>query len=104
VETGSADFVSRDTHSFPAAREWQRFPDQGTIIMKAINNGVDLFNAFDFLKSSGNVGRVSEFCRVAPIALVASQPIRRSAAFPLCEFLGEALVLWVSEKGHSGLL
>ena len=35
--------------------EWQRFPDQGTIIMKAIDTGVDLFNAFDFLKSSGNI-------------------------------------------------
>jgi hypothetical protein len=35
--------------------EWQRFPDQGTIIMKAIDEGVDLFNAFDFLDSSGNI-------------------------------------------------
>ncbi|HEV3216503.1 MAG TPA: VWA domain-containing protein [Vicinamibacterales bacterium] len=35
--------------------EWQRFPDQGTIIMKAIDTGVDLFKAFDFLKSSGNI-------------------------------------------------
>ena len=35
--------------------EWQRFPDQGTIIMKAIDEGVDLFKAFDFLKSSGNI-------------------------------------------------
>jgi hypothetical protein len=35
--------------------EWQRFPDQGTIIMKAIDEGVDLFNAFDFLSSSGNI-------------------------------------------------
>jgi hypothetical protein len=35
--------------------EWQRFPDQGTIIMKAIDTGIDLFNAFDFLKSSGNI-------------------------------------------------
>ena len=35
--------------------EWQRFPDQGTIIMKAIDNGVDLFKAFDFLNSSGNI-------------------------------------------------
>src|SRR4029453_14696222 len=35
--------------------EWQRFPDQGTIIMKAIDEGVDLFQAFDFLKSSGNI-------------------------------------------------
>ena len=35
--------------------EWQRFPDQGTIIMKAIDEGVDLFRAFDFLKSSGNI-------------------------------------------------
>jgi Ca-activated chloride channel family protein len=35
--------------------EWQRFPDQGTIIMKAIDEGVDLFQAFAFLKSSGNI-------------------------------------------------
>jgi len=35
--------------------EWQRFPDQGTIIMKAIDEGVDLFNAFNFLESSGNI-------------------------------------------------
>ena len=35
--------------------EWQRFPDQGTIIMKAIDEGVDLFNAFGFLESSGNI-------------------------------------------------
>jgi hypothetical protein len=35
--------------------EWQRFPDQGTIIMKAIDEGVDLFNAFGFLSSSGNI-------------------------------------------------
>ena len=35
--------------------EWQRFPDQGTIIMKAIDEGVDLFNAFKFLDSSGNI-------------------------------------------------
>ncbi len=35
--------------------EWQRFPDQGTIIMKAIDEGVDLYNAFDFLESSGNI-------------------------------------------------
>ena len=36
-------------------REWQRFPDQGTIIMKAIDEGVDLFRAFDFLNASGNI-------------------------------------------------
>ncbi len=36
-------------------KEWQRFPDQGTIIMKAIDEGVDLFNAFNFLESSGNI-------------------------------------------------
>jgi hypothetical protein len=35
--------------------EWQRFPDQGTIIMKAIDTGVDLFKAYDFLNSSGNI-------------------------------------------------
>jgi len=36
-------------------KEWQRFPDQGTIIMKAIDEGVDLFNAFNFLDSNGNI-------------------------------------------------
>jgi hypothetical protein len=35
--------------------EWQRFPDQGTIIMQAIQQGVRLFGAFDFLKASGNL-------------------------------------------------
>jgi Ca-activated chloride channel family protein len=35
--------------------EWQRFPDQGTIIMKAIDEGIDLFDAFDFLESTGNI-------------------------------------------------
>ena len=35
--------------------EWQRFPDQGTIIMKAIDEGVDLFDAFNFLESTGNI-------------------------------------------------
>ena len=35
--------------------EWQRFPDQGTIIMQAIQQGVRLFAAFDFLNASGNL-------------------------------------------------
>ena len=35
--------------------EWQRFPDQGTTIMQAIQQGVRLFAAFDFLKASGNL-------------------------------------------------
>ena len=35
--------------------EWQRFPDQGTVIMKAIDEGVDLFDAFKFLNSAGNI-------------------------------------------------
>lgn len=36
-------------------REWQRFPDQGTTIMTAIDVGVDLFRAFGFLESAGNL-------------------------------------------------
>lgn len=35
--------------------EWQRFPDQGTIIMQAIHQGLQLFKAFDFLEASGNL-------------------------------------------------
>lgn len=36
-------------------REWSRFPDQGTTIMTAIDVGVDLFRAFGFLESAGNI-------------------------------------------------
>jgi hypothetical protein len=36
-------------------REWQRFPDQGTFIIQAINQGAQLFKAFDFLNASGNL-------------------------------------------------
>lgn len=35
--------------------EWQRFPDPGTIIVQAINEGLQLFRAFDFLNASGNL-------------------------------------------------
>lgn len=35
--------------------EWQRFPDQGTIIMRAIEQSVGLFKAYDFLDASGNL-------------------------------------------------
>lgn len=35
--------------------EWQRFPDQGTIIVQAIHQGLQLFSAFDFLNASGNL-------------------------------------------------
>jgi hypothetical protein len=35
--------------------EFRSFPDKGTIIARAIEQGVDLFRAFDFLKASGNV-------------------------------------------------
>ena len=36
-------------------KEWERFPDQGTIIIQAINQGTQLFKAFDFLNASGNL-------------------------------------------------
>jgi hypothetical protein len=34
--------------------EYREFPDKGTIIGQAIDQGVELFRAFDFLKASGN--------------------------------------------------
>ena len=35
--------------------EFMRFPDQGTTIGKAVERGVELFRAFDFLNASGNL-------------------------------------------------
>ena len=35
--------------------EFLRFPDQGTLIGRAIEQGVELFRAFDFLDASGNL-------------------------------------------------
>jgi len=35
--------------------EWERFPDQGTIIIRAIQQGTELFKAFDFLGAAGNL-------------------------------------------------
>ena len=35
--------------------EYRRFPDHGTLIMRAINRGVQLFRTFDFLGASGNL-------------------------------------------------
>ena len=35
--------------------EYHRFPDHGTLIMKAISRGVQLFRTFDFLGATGNL-------------------------------------------------
>ena len=35
--------------------EYRRFPDHGTLIMGAINRGVQLFRTFDFLDATGNL-------------------------------------------------
>ena len=35
--------------------EYRRFPDHGTLIMQAINRGVQLFRTFDFLNTTGNL-------------------------------------------------
>ena len=35
--------------------EYDRFPDHGTLIMEAINRGVQMFRTFDFLRRSGNL-------------------------------------------------
>ena len=35
--------------------EYRRFPDHGTLIMKAISRGVQLFRSFDFLNATGNL-------------------------------------------------
>jgi Ca-activated chloride channel homolog len=38
-----------------APEEWERFPDQGTIIIQAIKQATRLFGAFNFLNASGNL-------------------------------------------------
>ncbi len=38
-----------------APTEWERFPDQGTIIIQAIRQATQLFRTFDFLDASGNL-------------------------------------------------
>ncbi len=35
--------------------EYDRFPDHGTLIMRAISRGVQLFRTFDFLRAQGNL-------------------------------------------------
>ena len=35
--------------------EYDRFPDHGTLIMRAITRGVQLFRTFDFLRTQGNL-------------------------------------------------
>jgi Ca-activated chloride channel family protein len=35
--------------------EWSKFPDYGTTVVRAIEEGVALFRAFDFLEASGNL-------------------------------------------------
>lgn len=35
--------------------EWRKFPDKGTLVGQAINQGVSLFRAFDFQEAAGNV-------------------------------------------------
>ncbi len=35
--------------------EWNRFSDKGTIIIKAIDQSVELFRTFNFLKAAGNI-------------------------------------------------
>jgi Ca-activated chloride channel homolog len=35
--------------------EWEAFPDQGTIIMRAIQKSTELFETFDFLGAAGNL-------------------------------------------------
>jgi Ca-activated chloride channel family protein len=35
--------------------EWERFPDQGTIIIQAVRQAIALFRSFDFLEASGNL-------------------------------------------------
>jgi Ca-activated chloride channel family protein len=37
------------------ASEFARFPDQGTLMSRAVDQGVSLFEAFDFLDAAGNV-------------------------------------------------
>ena len=36
-------------------KEYDRFPDHGTLIMRAVSRGVQLFRTFDFLRAQGNL-------------------------------------------------
>jgi hypothetical protein len=53
--TTDYDNVLLSMRLIAAPREWERFPDQGTIIIQAIRQATQLFEAFDFLDASGNL-------------------------------------------------
>ena len=42
-------------HLISAPREWGRFPEHGTTIIRGLEQGVSLFKTFDFLNASGNM-------------------------------------------------
>ena len=46
------------TAAYPLIGDWNEFmafPDQGTVVAKAVEQAVGLFNAFDFLDAAGNL-------------------------------------------------
>ena len=58
--------LPHSVHTWPAdiresrhlARDWNEFmafPDQGTVVARAVEQAVGLFNAFDYLDASGNL-------------------------------------------------
>jgi hypothetical protein len=53
--TTDYDNVLLSMRLIAAPKEWERFPDQGTIIIQAIRQATQLFKAFDFLDASGNL-------------------------------------------------
>jgi Ca-activated chloride channel homolog len=52
--TSDYDNVLLSLHLIAAPQEWDRFPDQGTVILQGIRQAIRLFETFDFLDASGN--------------------------------------------------
>jgi Ca-activated chloride channel homolog len=53
--TSDYDNVLLSMRLIAAPKEWDRFPDQGTVILQAIRQATRLFATFDFLNASGNL-------------------------------------------------
>lgn len=62
--------------------EWEKFPDRGTTIARAIHQGVDLFRRFDLLDAAGNLMVIFSDGGDAEVSLDGR---------PLTEILGEAI-------------
>src|SRR5262249_38215177 len=53
--TSDYDNVLLSLRLIAAPQEWDRFPDQGTVILQGIRQAIRLFETFNFLDASGNL-------------------------------------------------